>query len=185
MANEKIVSVFGSGTLDPQGHDYQNVIALGRELALEGYTICCGGYGGVMEAVAKGARQENGKVIGVILKQFGPPNPWITKVIVTSSLFERLQYLLTLPQAYVVMCGSTGTLVELCLAWELINKRFIRPSRPIIIAHPAWLPIIAEFMKLLDSSPPLNPHFPFPAPDYFYYADNVPAIKTLLRELIP
>lgn len=182
MEGERIISVFGSGTLGAESRDYVNAMSLGRELVLEGYTICCGGYGGVMEAVAKGARQENGKVIGVILKQFGKPNRWITDVIVAGSLFERLQHLLTLPQAYIVMCGSTGTLVELCLAWELINKRLIYPPRPIIIAHPGWLPIIAEFMKLLETPPLPNPHFPFPTPEYFYYADDVPAIIELLKK---
>lgn len=183
LTSGKIISVFGSGTIQHQEKEYQFALALGEELARQGYVVCCGGYGGAMSAVAQGARKRGGETIGVTIKSFGKANSWITHEITTESLFERLQHLLNLPMAYIVLKGSTGTLVELSLAWELLNKQIISPPRPLIIAHSSWLQLIGEFIKLLDTPPPANPHFPFPTPPYFYYADSIGGIMEILSGL--
>ncbi len=178
---EKIVSVFGSGVAERNEKEYRFALEVGRSLAQEGYSVCCGGYGGIMEAVSRGAAESGGTTIGVTLKHAGRANQWITQEIPTASLFERLERLFVPSSAYVVMNGGTGTLVEVALAWELMNKRAFHTLRPVIVAHTCWVPVIEALGNLQGITVSDNPHFPCPAPEYFYYADNVEEIMSLIR----
>jgi hypothetical protein len=102
--------------------------------------IANGGYGGTMLASAKGANQAGGKVIGVTCSAFrrSTANEYVTSRIVTDSLEERLSRLIELGDAYIVLPGGTGTLLELAHVWELKNKRFAGADKPIIIAGRFW-----------------------------------------------
>jgi uncharacterized protein (TIGR00725 family) len=53
---EKIITVFGSSRPQEGDADYAEARALGEHLAKAGFAVCSGGYGGVMEAVSRGAR---------------------------------------------------------------------------------------------------------------------------------
>ena len=56
------------------GHaDYAEALELGRALAAAGFTVCTGGYGGVMEAVSRGARESGGRVLAVTSSFFPVP----------------------------------------------------------------------------------------------------------------
>lgn len=122
---------------------YSIAYETGKLLALAGFTIVNGGYGRTMLAAAKGAFEAGGKTIGVTCSAFkrGKTNEYITREIITSTLDERLNTLIELGQGYIVLPGSTGTLLELAKVWELKNKSFIPESKPIIL--------IGEFWKLL------------------------------------
>ena len=97
-----------------------------------------------MLAAAKGAAEAGGETIGVTCSAFGPEgaNKYITRQIVTSSLEERLNKLIELGQAYVVLPGGTGTLLELASVWELKNKGFLKKDKPIILVGQFWAPLI-------------------------------------------
>jgi len=49
--------------------------------------------------------------------------------------------------AYVVLPGGTGTLAELALAWEMMNKaslsKTLGGSKPLLVMSPYWQPVIA------------------------------------------
>jgi len=141
---EKIVTVFGSGRTEPGGPVYELALRLGRLLAHAGFTIANGGYGGTMEACARGAADAGGKSIGVTCSAFGRsgPNRYISREIVTGSLDERLNKLIELGRAYVVLPGGTGTLLELAKVWELKNKGFLDKARPIILLGRFWEPLV-------------------------------------------
>ena len=83
---------------------------IGNLLAQAGFTIANGGYGGTMTAAAKGASEAGGEIIGVTCSAFknSKPNKYITREIVTESLDERLDTLIKLGQAYIVLPGGTG-----------------------------------------------------------------------------
>ena len=51
--------------------EYQRAVLMGRVLAENGFTVCTGGYGGIMEAVARGAKQVGGKTIAIVAKELG------------------------------------------------------------------------------------------------------------------
>ena len=54
---------------------------------------------------------------------------------------ERLFKLVELGAGYVALPGGTGTLVELSVVWEWVNKRFISP-RPIVLLGGYWHPVV-------------------------------------------
>ncbi len=142
----QIVTVFGSSALEPGHPDYQTAYQLGRAVAQEGWILCNGGYGGSMEAAAKGAMEVGGHTIGVTcrgLRRRRGPNPYIKQEVPTFNLLTRLETLVRLGNAYVVLPGGTGTLLELALVWELLNKGLLRPGAPLILLGEFWMPLDA------------------------------------------
>jgi uncharacterized protein (TIGR00730 family) len=146
MNDHPVVTIFGSSRPVEGSEEYSLAQDLGRRLAAAGFSICNGGYGGTMEAAARGAAEERGeagrtgiRIIGITCTVFGDrrPNPWIEENLITASLFDRLQTLLSMGDAFIVLAGGTGTLLELALAWELINKGMAE-RRPIILLGSFW-----------------------------------------------
>ena len=96
-----------------------------------------------MLAAAKGAAEAGGEIVGVTCSAFkARANRYITREIVTDSLDERLDVLIELGQAYVALPGGTGTLLELAKVWELRNKGFLKPDKPIILVGKFWRPLV-------------------------------------------
>lgn len=145
---ERIIAIFGSGRSKPINDAFVLAEKIGLLLAEAGFTIINGGYGGTMLAAAKGSSQAGGKTIGVTCKAFGASraNEYISREIVTESLDERLDTLITTAQAYIVLPGSTGTLLELAKVWELKNKGFINKNKPVILVGGFWQPLV-DLMK--------------------------------------
>jgi uncharacterized protein (TIGR00725 family) len=142
---QKTVTIFGSSRVKEDSPEYIFAYELGKLLGKNGYRVCNGGYGGIMEASAKGAREEGSETIGVICEIFYPsPNKYIKKSIMTKVLFERLQKLIDYGDAYIVLKGGTGTLLEISAVWEMINKGMIL-TKPIIAVSPFWEPLIDQF----------------------------------------
>ncbi|NLG43872.1 MAG: LOG family protein [Phycisphaerae bacterium] len=141
---EPVVTIFGSSAIDPAGPAYQTAYDLGRRIALAGWKLCNGGYGGTMEAACKGACEAGGQTIGVTCKAFNRPaaNRFVRQEISTPSLMARLDKLVHLGDAFLVLPGGTGTLLELALVWELLNKRLIGRQTPLILLGDFWTPLI-------------------------------------------
>lgn len=137
-----VISVFGSSRPAPGSEAYETARALGAVLARAGFTVATGGYGGAMEGVSRGAREANGKTIGVTAEVFRTPaNQWVTEEIRVKTWQERLFKLVELGAGYVVLPGGTGTLVELAVAWEWINKGFL-PAKPLVVLGEFWRPVV-------------------------------------------
>ena len=127
-----VVTFFGSSQSKEGGADYEMGRLFGKKFAQADYTICNGGYGGIMEATARGAKEGGGQTIGVTTEDFGGPvNRWIDKEIKLKRWSERLFKLIELGDGYVVFDGGTGTLVELFVVWEMSNKKFL--EKPIVV----------------------------------------------------
>ncbi len=138
----RIVTIFGSSRAQPGDAEYQTAYDLGKRLAQAGYAICNGGYGGIMEASAHGTKDAGGKTIGIVTEQFSvEANPYILQKIVMKTLIDRLLKLIELGDAYVVLKGSTGTLLELAAVWEHMNKRLLK-QKPIIVLGDFWSPVV-------------------------------------------
>ncbi len=141
---EKTITIFGTGKAKPGDTAYVLAYQIGKLLAQAGFTIANGGYGGTMLAAAEGAAEAGGKTIGVTCSAFkqSGANECISREIVTSSLDERLDTLIKLGHAFVVLPGSTGTLLELAKVWELKNKGFLEEDKPIILVGEFWKPLL-------------------------------------------
>ncbi len=118
---------------------YAIAMELGETLARSGFTVCNGGYGGIMEASSRGARNAGGKTIGVLCSFFSgrPPHPWSDELHMTDSLLARLEQLITLGDGYIILKGGTGTLLEFAAVWELMNKKFMH-EKPIVLLGRYW-----------------------------------------------
>ena len=142
--SKKIITIFGTGRARPDDSTYTLAYETGMLLAQAGFTIANGGYGGTMLAAAKGAAEAGGEVIGVTCSAFksSKANEYVTREIATGSLDERLDTLIELGWAYVVLPGGTGTLLELAKVWELKNKGFLKTDKPIILLGGFWKPLV-------------------------------------------
>lgn len=142
--SEKTITVFGTGRARPDSAAYKLAYETGKLLAQAGFTIANGGYGGTMLAAAKGAAEAGGETVGVTCSAFegSCANNYITREIVTDTLENRLDTLIKLGQAYVVLPGGTGTLLELAKVWELKNKGFLQIDIPIILVGGFWKPLV-------------------------------------------
>ena len=147
----KIVTVFGTSKAGPGDEVFEMAETLGRLLAEHGFTVANGGYGGTMLAGAKGAASVGGRVIGVTCTAFkrGRANGYITEEISTDRLSERLAKLIELGDAYIVLPGGTGTLLELADVWEHKNKGFANADKLIILVGTFWKPLL-EMMASVD-----------------------------------
>src|SRR4029453_13298807 len=70
LSMEKIVTIFGGSKCGEESEEEGQALRLGQLLAESGYTICTGGYLGVMEGASKGAREHGGRVLGIVMNQF-------------------------------------------------------------------------------------------------------------------
>jgi len=136
------ITVFGSAR-PPEGHaQYEEARALGRALATLGFTVCSGGYGGVMEAVSRGAKEAGGRALGVTASSFrSRANRWLDEEVRVATWQERLFELVRRGDGYVACQGGTGTLVELAVVWEMLNKRVMNP-KPFAVLGGFWQPIL-------------------------------------------
>lgn len=141
----RVVTVFGSAAPCPDDAPYLTALALGREIATRGWTLCNGGYGGTMEAAARGAVEAGGHTIGVTLAGLrgrGGANEFIRQEVPTFSLMVRLDALLRLGDGYVVLPGGSGTLLELAAAVEYSAKGLLRRRGPLVLLGEFWLAVI-------------------------------------------
>src|SRR5712691_13337119 len=118
------VTVFGGSRVEPDSAEYLAAQQLGRTLAERGFSVVTGGYNGIMEAVSRGAKEAGGHVIGVtvdvIARNFDRlPNSFLDQEVRTAALLERIDRLVELGSAYVVLPGGAGTLAELGIVWNL------------------------------------------------------------------
>lgn len=139
---KKFVTVFGSSI--PRSGDYEYEIAyqLGKKLGANGFNVCTGGFQGIMDAVSKGATEAGAEALGITLNVYNAaPSKYLTKEIRCNTLFERLKNLIEYGDAYIVLNGGTGTLVELAVVWELINKNMLN-EKPFACHGSMWKEIV-------------------------------------------
>src|SRR2546421_10614081 len=139
---ERIVTIFGGSKCVEGSEEYGQARRVGQLLAEQGYTICTGGYLGVMEAASRGAHERRGRVLGIVMNQFkSEPNRYLTDKVATPHFYERLQRLITRSVGFIVIRGGMGTVTELSLVWNKIQTGVIGP-RPLVLLGECWPPIV-------------------------------------------
>ena len=90
---------------------------VGEKLAERGATVICGGLGGVMEAVCRGAKSKGGLTIGVLPgEDSSRANQYIDIPIVTGVGYARNMAVVKSAQAAIAIGGNYGTLSEIAYA---------------------------------------------------------------------
>ncbi|GAA3441841.1 TIGR00725 family protein [Planomonospora venezuelensis] len=111
------IQVAVCGPRDCTSEDESNAREVGRLLAERGAVVICGGYTGVMAAVAAGARSAGGTVVGILSRADREnANPDLSIVIPTGVGEARNNIIVNSGDAVIVIGGSWGTLSELALA---------------------------------------------------------------------
>src|SRR5260370_36088518 len=81
-------------------------------LAINGFCVCSGGYGGVMAAVSRGAKEGGGKTYGVTAQFFSArANSWIDEEVRVATWQERLFELIRMAHGFVACRGGSRKLV--------------------------------------------------------------------------
>ncbi len=111
-----IISVLGASEIDKKTEE--KTIEIGRLLAKNGFIISCGGLTGVMEAVCKGAKEENGVTIGIIpYKDKSAANKYVDIAIPVPFSQARNIVVVLSGDVCVAIAGKAGTLSEICFSW--------------------------------------------------------------------
>jgi uncharacterized protein (TIGR00725 family) len=130
------VAVFGSSRAAQDSLDYRNAVAVGHEIAERGGRVVCGGGGGVMEAVCRGASEAGGRTLGVVIGD-AAPNRWVTDVVREADLATRLRRLRDESGSAVFFPHGLGTMLEIAWMAESIAKGEIAP-RPLVFLGLFW-----------------------------------------------
>jgi len=143
MKEKKIITVFGSSRPQAGDADYEEARQLGRALAERGFAVCSGGYGGVMAGVSRGTKEAGGTTYGVTADFFAKAklNAWIDHEIRVKTWEARLFELIRRADGLVACKGGTGTLVELAVVWEMLNKS-VMTAKPFVVLGDFWQPIL-------------------------------------------
>jgi len=133
MKNKKLtlrfpqVSVIGNAKLE-NTREKELCLTLGRGLSSAGYSVVCGGLGGVMTFVCKGFKEiqtHENQTIGILPSyDHDSANPYIDIVIATGLDVGRNQIVVASGFAVIAIGGGAGTLSEIAIASQ-INKPVI------------------------------------------------------------
>lgn len=148
-SNDRIVTIFGGSKCGPESDEYREAREIGSRLAEAGFTICTGGYLGVMEAASRGAREAGGRVFGIVMNQFkGEPNRYLTDKVATDHFYDRLQNLITRSVGFVALRGGMGTVTEVSLVWNKLSTRVL-DRRPIVLVGDCWRDVVDAWKQFL------------------------------------
>ncbi len=114
----KIIAVVGSTKAEPELLKLAEDV--GAEIARRGAAVVCGGLGGVMEAVCRGARREGGLTIGMLPSDDKTDaNPFVQIPIVTGMGMGRNVMLVKTADVIIAVGGEFGTLSEIAHALNI------------------------------------------------------------------
>ena len=110
-----IVAVVGGSVCSTEVFELAELV--GRELAALGARVVCGGLGGVLKAVSKGAHQAGGQVIGILPgSDRSEANRYVDTVIPTGLGEARNAVIIKTAEAVIALPGEFGTLSEIAFA---------------------------------------------------------------------
>ncbi len=149
---ERIVTIFGGSKCTPDSEEYRDARDLGGRLAAAGFTICTGGYLGIMEAASRGARERGGRVFGIVMNQFkSEPNRYLTDKVATNHFYDRLQNLITRSVGFVAFRGGMGTVTEVSLVWNKLQTGVLA-RRPLVLVGDCWRAVVESWQENLEVS---------------------------------
>jgi uncharacterized protein (TIGR00725 family) len=98
---------------------------VGQRIAEAGAAVVCGGLGGVMDAVCRGAHRGGGLTIGILpTGRRSDANPHVDVVIPTGLGVARNVLVVMAGHAVIAVDGSFGTLTEIAHSLELEKPVF-------------------------------------------------------------
>jgi uncharacterized protein (TIGR00730 family) len=141
------VTIFGSARARPGTFVYDEVRRVAAALAGMGCDIITGGGPGLMQAANEGAAQadapERHRSVGirVELPFEQEANPFVQQAFEHRTFFTRLHHFVLASDAFVVVPGGIGTVLETMMIWQLLQVRHIQDA-PLILVGKMWADLV-------------------------------------------
>ena len=126
-----------------------------------GCDIITGGGPGLMQAANEGASAANAPErnrsvgIRVDLPFEQESNPFVEQAFEHKTFFTRLHHFVLTSDAFVVVPGGIGTVLELTMIWQLLQVKHVQDT-PLILVGKMWAGLVGWAKEhLLSSQPPL------------------------------
>jgi uncharacterized protein (TIGR00725 family) len=155
------VAVIGAGGAEEGSETWRLAEEVGRRLAGAGAIVVCGGRGGVMAAVSRGAVSAGGEVIGVLPgSDPGEANPDCTHVVATGVGHARNLAVVGSGEVVIAIGGEWGTLSEIGHAralgrtvvalrsWDLVGRDRMEGAPGVVPAETAEQAVAAALAEL-------------------------------------
>ena len=103
----------------------------------------------------RGAKEAGGHVIGVTVEVVASafervPNAYLDQEIRTAALLERIDKLVELGSAYIVLPGGAGTLAELGIVWNLALLGALH-GKPVVVVGRGWERVLNTMVEQLHT----------------------------------
>ncbi len=137
------VTIFGSARAAPGTFVYNEVRRVAEALAEMGCDIITGGGPGLMQAANAGAAASNASTpnrsvgIRVDLPFEQGANPFVEQAFEHKTFFTRLHHFVLTSDAFVVVPGGIGTVLELTMIWQLLQVKHLHDT-PLILVGKMW-----------------------------------------------
>jgi uncharacterized protein (TIGR00730 family) len=179
------VTIFGSARVERDHWVYAAVRDLASELTKLGCDIVTGGGPGLMQAANEGSRladpeaRQESLGIRVDLPFEQEINSFVEQAYEHGTFFTRLHHFVLVSDAFVVVPGGIGTVLETMMIWQLLQVRKLHAT-PLILVGPMWDDLMDWFRRAM-----LRPDFPLASPADIDIPVCVPdgaAILPIIRE---
>jgi uncharacterized protein (TIGR00730 family) len=134
------VAVFGSARAKPGTFVYEEAKRLAAAFAAMGCDIVTGGGPGLMQAANEGAKSAgaSGSIgIRVELPFEQEVNRFVEEAFEHETFFTRLQHFVIASDAFVVVPGGIGTVLEMLMIWQLLQVRHVE-NVPLVLVGKMW-----------------------------------------------
>lgn len=141
------VSIFGSARIERGSIYYVAVKDLARSLAEMDCNIITGGGPGMMQAANEGAAEvDSGHLdrsvgIRIDLPFEQDVNPFVQSAFEHKTFFTRLHHFVLASDAFVVVPGGIGTVLESMVVWQLLQVRHVE-NVPLIFVGKMWRELV-------------------------------------------
>ena len=179
------VTIFGSARVPKDHWVYLAVRDLAKELTRMDCDIITGGGPGLMEAANEGAHladpESSGRSVGirVELPFEQDVNAFVSQAYEHRTFFTRLHQFVLMSDAFVVVPGGIGTVLETMMVWQLLQVRQLH-NTPLILAGKMYAELVAWTRAYM-----LRPEFPLASPEDLALPQCVedgPGVVRILRE---
>jgi hypothetical protein len=174
------VAIFGSARAQPGTFVYDEVKRVATALTAIGCDIVTGGGPGLMQAANEGAvaagMPERSTGIRVELPFEQEVNPFVEQVFEHKTFFTRLHHFVLASDAFVVVPGGIGTVLETMMIWQLLQVRHVQDV-PLILVGRMWAGLV-EWARtsMLDPRLPMANAQDFEIPRCLETADEAIAV---------
>jgi uncharacterized protein (TIGR00730 family) len=138
------VTIFGSARQRPGSPYYDKCVRVAETLARDGFAIISGGGPGIMEAANRGAKNADGKSVGlnIELPMEQTANAFQDVRLEFRYFFVRKLMFVKYAVGYVIFPGGFGTMDELFEALTLIQTNKIRSFPVVLVGGEYWRGLI-------------------------------------------